>query len=54
MRQALASLVALLRYRIVADYTLKETITAQKARNLVRQSDFIFNLIRTVVLKEEK
>jgi uncharacterized protein (UPF0332 family) len=54
MRQALASLVALLRYRIVADYTLKETITAQKAKDLVRQSDFIFNLIRTVVLKEEK
>ncbi|MBI1922715.1 hypothetical protein HYR99_00545, partial [Candidatus Poribacteria bacterium] len=54
MRQTLASFVALLRYRIIADYTLKETITTQKARDLVRQADFIFNLIRTVVLKEER
>ena len=54
LRQALASLVALLRYRIIANYTLKETITSQKARDLVRQADFIFNLIRTVVLKEER
>ena len=54
MRQALAGLVELLRYRIVADYTLREEITAQKARSLVRQADFIFNLIRTVVLGEER